>query len=259
MRRSSFLRNLLTALLCALPLGAATGRVLIVADEFPAMEALAARLKTGAKVESDIVEQTKIPADFLTRPAMIVYIHQKIGEPAELKFIEYAKNGGKLILLHHSISSGKRPNQYWFKFLGIELPTGDVAQGGYKYYEDIEMEFVNLAPKHYVTTHGINYTATVPYQRSEGGTSPKPTPGFLLEDTEVYLNHIFTSPKHVLLGLKATDPKTGKVYMQDRAGWYERTGKGWTFYFMAGHSSKDFANPAYAQIVVNAFNWKPKE
>ena len=34
----------------------------------------------------------------------------KMGEPAEKTFIQYAESGGKLVLLHHSISSGKRPN-----------------------------------------------------------------------------------------------------------------------------------------------------
>ena len=29
------------------------------------------------------------------------------------------------------------------------------------------------------------------------------------------------------------------------------------FYFMAGHSVKEFENPAYAQMVVNAVNYKP--
>jgi len=237
--------------LLAVPLAAAE-KVLIVADEFPAMEALASRLKAGAGVDCEIVNQTAIPDDFKTRPALIVYIHGKIGEPAEVKFIDYAKSGGKLILLHHSISSGKRPNRYWFPFLGVKLPEGDLAQGGYKYYEGIEMEFVNLAPGNYVTTHQVPYGLQVEYN----GQAKR---GFELQETEVYLNHHFTSPKHVLLGLKAKDPKTGKLYMQDTAGWYERAGSGWVFYFMAGHSTKDFANPAYAQIVVNAFTWKPTE
>lgn len=233
--------------------------VLIVADEFPAMQTLAARLQAGAGVASDLVRQEVIPAGIQRRPAVIVYIHQGIGEPAETAFIDYARAGGKLILLHHSISSGKRPNRYWFPFLGIQLPQGDISQGGYQYYEDIEMEFVNLAPQHYVTTRQVPYDRQVLYRSSDSGGPEKPYPGFELRDTEVYLNHVFASPKHVLLGVKTRDPKTGKLYMQDRAGWYERAGKGWVFYFMAGHSAKDFDHPAYGQIVVNAFTWKPEE
>ena len=247
---TALLPRVLAWSLLAWPLAAAP-KILIVADEFPAMQALASRVREATQVESEIVEQTKIPPDIQSRPAVIVYIHQKIGEPAELRFIDYARAGGKLILLHHSISSGKRPNQYWFPFLGIQLPEGDVAAGGYKYYEGVELEYVNLAPGEYVTTKGIVYNRQVEY-------NGKKLPGFELADTEVYLNHIFTTPKHVLFGIKYTD-KAGKVYMQDRGGWYEHTGKGWVFYFMAGHSIKDFENPFYAQAVINALVWQPKE
>jgi type 1 glutamine amidotransferase len=96
----------------------------------------------------------------------------------------------------------------------------------------------------------VTYGRQVQYQG-------KPLPGFALDETEVYLNHVFTSPKQKLLGVKVTDPKSGKVYMQDTAGWYQAAEKGWVFYFMAGHSTHDFDSPAYSQIVVNAFTWKP--
>jgi hypothetical protein len=250
--------KLLLAILLCWP-AAAAEKVLIVADEFPAMQILASKLKAGAGVESDIVKQTEMPADLSRRPAVIVYIHGKIGEPAEVAFIDYAKGGGKLILLHHSISSGKRPNRYWFDFLGIKLPTGDFEAGGYKYYEDIELDVVNLAPGHYVTTKNMVYDRKVTYKRSDGDKAESKVSGFELSDTEVYLNHIFTSPKHVLLGFRYKNAQSGKVYMQDRAGWYMRGGKGWVFYFMAGHNAKEFENISYAQLVVNAFMWKPTE
>lgn len=251
------MRLLLAVLLCW-PVVAAE-KVLIVADEFPAMQILASKLKEGAKVESEIVKQTEMPADLRSRPAVIVYIHGKIGEPAEVAFINYAKGGGKLILLHHSISSGKRPNRFWFDFLGIKLPTGDIEAGGYKYYEDIPLDVVDLAPGHYVTTKNMVYDRKIAYKPSDGDKPEATYRGFGLEDTEVYLNHVFTTPKHVLLGLKYKNAQTGKVYMQDRASWYQKTEKGWVFYFMAGHNAKDFENVSYAQLVVNAFVWKPKE
>jgi hypothetical protein len=238
------LKRLLLVLALALPLGAA-GRILIVADEFPAMELLAAKIKAATGAESTIVAQTDIPADFASYPVLIVYIHKNIGEPAELKFIEFAKQGGNLILLHHSISSGKRQNKQWFPFLGIELPTTPFEQGGYKYYEGIRLEVVNLAAGHPVTTNKVVYDRKVQF---EG----KPYPGFELDDTEVYLNHRLTTPKTELLGLKFADAKTGKLFEQRTAGWFERAGKGSVFYFMAGHSKADFENPAYSQIVINA-------
>jgi hypothetical protein len=242
------MKFLALVLLLAIPLVAA-GDALIVADEFPAMRMLAVRLKAGAGVDSAIVKQAEIPRDLSRFSATIVYIHGAIDEAAEKAFVDYAEAGGKLILLHHSISSGKRPNRYWFPFLGVSLPLGELSQGGYKYFEDIEMEIVNLAPNHFVTTHQVNYEAKVAYK---SGGLEKELPGFALRETEVYLNHVLEGGRTVLLGLKFRDPKSGITYMQDTAGWYKRAGRGIVMYFMPGHSVKEFENPAYSQILVNA-------
>lgn len=235
----------------------AADTVLIVADEFPAMQTLAARLKTGAGVDSTIVKQTEIPRDVSPYAAVIVYIHREIGEPAEKAFIDYAERGGKLILLHHSISSGKRPNRYWLPFLGVSLPLGDLSSGGYKYFEGIEMEIVNLAPNDFITTREVTYSAKIPYQSPRSGGPEKEIPGFEVRDTEVYLNHVFEGSRTILLGLKFREPKSGATYMQDTAGWYKRAGKGMVMYFMPGHSVTEFENPAYAQILVNAVLFQP--
>lgn len=219
--------------------------VLIVADEIPAMEVLAKHLQSGAGAAPTIVKQDAMPADVSRYAALIVYIHRDIGAPAEKAFINYARSGGKLILLHHSISSGKRKNQYWLPFVGVSLPLGDVGRGGYKYYEPATVQVVNLAPEHYITTHGVKYPEKVAYKDG------RELPGFTLTGSEVYLNHVHTTPKTRLLGLKFTDP-AGKVYMQDTAGWIEKAGEGTVVYFMAGHAVSDFENPVYSQIVINA-------
>lgn len=251
------LRLLLAFLLLCSSLFAAN-QVLIVADEVPAMQVLAGKLKAAEGVESTIVAQTEMPADLGKYSAVIVYIHGKLNEPPEKAFIEYANSGGKLILLHHSISSGKRKNKYWFPFLGVSLPDGDVSQGGYKWIEPVTLEVVNLAPKEYITTHQVKYESKVVYKSSDLGGAEKPYPGFTLKDTEVYLNHTFSEPRTILLGFKYADAKSGVTYMQDRAGWYKQAGKGWLFYFMAGHTALDFENPIYGQIVVNAVVFQPK-
>jgi hypothetical protein len=229
----------------------AADSVLIVADERPAMEVLAARLRSAAQVETRIVEPSNLPPSLAGFKAVFVYIHGNLAEPAERAFIDYTQAGGKLVTLHHSISSGKRKNKYWFEFLGIELPTGDVAQGGYKWTEPATLEIVNLAPGHFVTTHQVPYPTRLPYRREGTSGEPPALPGFALPDSEVYLNHTFTRPRTVLLGFKYRDPQSGVVYMQDRAGWHLPAGKGEIFYFKPGHSTKDFENPAYAQILAN--------
>src|SRR5437899_6219094 len=79
--------------------------VLIVADEFPAMEVVASRLKSEEGVSSRVIKQTELPSNLNDFSAVVVYIHGVLSEAAENGFMDYAQNGGKLVLLHHSISS----------------------------------------------------------------------------------------------------------------------------------------------------------
>jgi hypothetical protein len=125
--------------------------VLIVADEFPAMEAIATFIKSNANINCKIVSQSQFPNDCKTYDAIMVYIHRNLDEKVEKALIDYTLNGGKLIVLHHSISSGKRKNRYWFDFLGVSLPEGDVEKGGYKWIEGVQFEVVNLDSNHFIT------------------------------------------------------------------------------------------------------------
>lgn len=249
-------RFLLLIVSCLLPClsSAGEGEVLIVADEIPAMELLAGKLKAEEKVTSQIVLQTAMPADLSGFSAVIVYIHKGLNEPAERAMIDYTNAGGKLVALHHSISSGKRKNKGWFPFLGVTLAEGDVNAGGYKWKEGVTLNIVNLAPDHFITSHKVQYPAN--FRFALGAEPEKQVPGFTLEDSEVYLNHVLTGPHTLLLGLRYTD-ETGKVWMQGHAGWVRPSGKGWIIYLMSGHSARDFENPAYARIVTNAVAWKP--
>lgn len=232
------------------------GKVLIVCDEVPAMQLLASQLKAAEAINSTIVQQTDMPRDLSGYSSVIVYIHRKLAEEAEKLFINYAESGGNLVLLHHSISSGKRPNRYWFPFLHISLPEGEFEQGGYRWTEGVSLEIVNLAPTEYITTHKVDYPKRIAYTSSEKAGEPAVYPGFRLDNTEVYLNHVFTGQRTILLGIKYTDAKTGKTYMQDRGGWYMPAGKGRVVYLMVGHSRRDFEDPAYSRIVVNAATGK---
>lgn len=234
--------------------GVAGAEVLIVADEMPAMQVLAARLQaSNQQITSRIVTQGQMPSKLSPFSAVVVYIHRNLSPLAEKAFINYAEAGGKLVLLHHSISSAKKANRNWFPFLGVRLPEGDVEHGGYKWIEGVTLEIVNLAPQHFITTNAVSYADSIPY-RLEGGPLAN-LPRFTLQQTEVYLNHVLTGPRTTLLGLKYTDASSGKTYMQATAGWVKATGKGVVIYLMAGHSALDFENAAYGQIVVNAITW----
>jgi type 1 glutamine amidotransferase len=206
--------------------------VLMVADEFPAMETLAKQLKPRAGVTAEIVAQDKMPADLKSYRAVFVYIHKDITPVAEHAFIEYARSGGRLILLHHSISSGKRKNKDWLPFLGVVLPERPLDLGGYKYFDPADFQLVNVAPSD-------------PVMKGAPNTID-------IWESEVYINQELTPNRMTLLSIRYTEPKSGLTYEQPTGGWYLRTGKGDVFYFMAGHKASDFEQPAYAQIIANA-------
>ena len=228
--------------------------VLIVADEFPAMEVLVKALKTQENIDSKIVLQTEMPSNLSGYLAVLVYIHKDLSPETEKAFVNYTKAGGKLILLHHSISSHKRKNAEWFPFLGVELPKGEANDGGYSYEGNINMEVVNLAPKHFITTHKIKYPEKISYQR-ESENEERKTKGYKLLNTEGYINIKSNGDKTILLGFKFTDKK-GKIWMQDRAAWCMKADKGWLFYLQPGHAISDYEDPTNARIVMNAVIYK---
>lgn len=226
--------------------------VLIIADEIPAMEALSEFIKTNADIKCKIVTQSEMPAKLDNYSAIIVYIHRNLNESVENALIGYTMNGGKLIPLHHSISSGKSKNKYWFKFLGVSLPQGDVDKGGYKWIEGVEFDVVNLAEGHFITTNKIKYSDKILFRVNDG---EKQLNGFHLTDSEVYLNHQLTGNHTILLGFKYTD-KSGRIYMQPHCGWLKKAENGIIIYLMPGHSVKEFQNPIYSQMILNAILFK---
>jgi hypothetical protein len=253
MRPRRLLRFVTLALLVGLQ-GGWAGDVLIVSDEHPQMEVLAQHLRTRANLAAAIVEQPRLPADLSGYQSVFVFIHGALQEPVEMRLIEYARSGGRLILLHHSISQAKGKNRYWFPFLGMLLRPGDLDQGGYKWIHGVSLSVVNLAPGNYITSHDVKYDAQVDYHSATPGGPQGRFPAFLLQDTEVFLNHNFTegAEKTVLFGFRYRHEPSGVTYMQDRAGWYKPAGKGWVMYFLPGHTVDDLKNAAYSQILLNA-------
>jgi hypothetical protein len=235
----------------------ASADVLIVADEFPAMQVLVSRLKSEEQISSQVISQKELPTNLVSFSAVVVYIHGALAQQAEDAFIDYARAGGKLVLLHHSISSGKRQNPHWFPFLGVALPEGDVKQGGYKWIEGVTLDLVNLNRNHFIMTNRLSYPARIAYQSTNAPAGDGLLPGFTLEGSEVYLNHVHTEPRTLLMGLKYTDAQAGTTYMQDLAGWIKPAGKGWVIYLMAGHTANEFEHPTYGRIVLNAIVFKP--
>jgi hypothetical protein len=231
--------------------------VLIVADEFPAMEYLAARLKSEANISSKVISQKDLPENLSTFEAVAVYIHKDLSESAENAFIAYALGGGKLVLLHHSISSGKRKNAHWFTFLGVSLPEGDYNHGGYKWIEGVSLDLVNLNPNHFIMTNKVTYPDRIGYTNANTSLPRGDLAGFKLNESEVYLNHVLDPSRTLLMGVKYVDDKGGTTFMQSHAGWIKTAGKGTVIYLMPGHTKHDFENPTYGRIVLNTFVYQP--
>lgn len=253
------------ALLLLLLVPASAQQVLIVMDEHEQMEVLAAYLKDRGGIQTTIVDQQSAPEDWSRYDAVIGYVHGRLQETTELKLIEYTRQGGRFVCMHHMISSGKAANRYYFDFLGVRLPDTDKAReparpgGHYSWRHDIELTIVNLRPGHYITTNGVNWPERVAYRPSDTPGAEGEYPAFTLRDAEVYTNVQFSDgdEKTVLLGFKYLEDRNGALFMQDREGWLKPAGKGWIVYLQMGHSTHEFEHPAVAQIVLNAVTWKP--
>jgi hypothetical protein len=239
-------------------------RVLIIQDERPQMEVLSDFLtRHGEDLIVDIVDQDHLPGSASGYDAAIVYIHRELFELTEKWIIDYTRKGGRCICLHHSISSGKAKNRDYFPFLGIRLDGTDnprdaeMPGAGYAYVEPVTLTVVNLNEQHYVTYHNVEWGEEIDYQPSEFQSERKKFPSISFPESEVYLNHKFTDgrEKTILMGVKYLDTRINELFMQDRAGWYKKAGKGEIFYFMPGHSSLDFQQSNYSQMILNAIQF----
>ncbi len=247
------------------PPAATAKKVLIVMDERPQMEALAKYLSEKGNLGSEIVDQKTMPEDWSGYLAVIGYVHGNLEEKAERKIIDYTRNGGRFVCLHHMISSGKSKNKYYFDFLGVRMDSIDLARqpaevgGHYAWREGIEQTVVNLNPKHYITSNGVLWPEKTTFASADSNPGGKEYPAFALEDSEAYMNVKFTDGKDktFLLGYKYLDDRNRVLFQEMTSGWLKPSGKGWIIYLQPGHSLHEYQNVAVAQMVLNAITWKP--
>jgi hypothetical protein len=238
-------------------------KIIIIQDEIPQMKVLAKFLRENGNLKVDIVSQDSLPSSLSHYQAVVVYIHKGLFEATEKAIIDYTMNGGKFICLHHSISSGKAKNKYYFDFLGIQLDDPKNSKnpvepgGGYAWKESVTLILLNLNPEHYITNHQVTWGHKTNYISSDHPSIEKEYPSIMLEDSEVYLNHKFTDgrEKTVLCGIKHFDERNEKLFMQDRGAWIKKAGKGVIIYFQPGHAPSDYEDPNIAQMILNAVKW----
>ena len=248
----------IAVLTCGVSAPADQPGVLIIQDERPQMDVLAKFLTEKGELPVKIIDQQSLPKRLSDYKAVIVFIHRQLHEQTERAIIDYTKAGGRLVCLHHSISSRKAENKFYFDFLGIQLNKGPMQDGGYA-WKASNWTLVNLNTKHYITNHNIEWNQQVTYTSSDEPAVEKLYPGIdLKDDSEVFINHRFTDgrEKMVLCGLIYADKATGKTYMQDRGAWIKSQGKGIIVYLMPGHCISDYQNENIARMVLNAVNWQ---
>ncbi len=239
-------------------------KVLIIQDELPQIEILSRFLEGEGGLEVTTVDQSGLPADLSAFGAVMVFIHGTLEEATELAMINYTRQGGRLVVLHHSISSGKAANRYYFDFLGIRLDNpaqspNPVEPGGGYGWRHGDIAIVNLNPNHYITRHNVTWPETLAYTPSDVPSAEGPYPAIMLEHSEAYMNHKFTDgrEKIVLVGLKYYDDRNGQLFMQDRVVWIKPQGDGVIVYILPGHGVEDYENRNVAQMILNAVNWIP--
>ncbi len=234
------------------------GRILIVADEAEPMNALAEVLRDQGKYQTKYVGQKLLPQDLGDYAAVFMYIHGRMTRRTEKILIDYANGGGRLIILHHGIASGRMANPDWLRLTGIYMAPRNDPKHPWKVVGNTTHTLVNLQPRHYITSHKVTYGRTVEYQSSDSPSRPGKFPALDLKNTEVFLNQHFTDgrEKTVLFGFRVVTA-AGETIMQDRSGWYKAAGKGWVFYLQPGHSVSDFKNRPYCQIILNCLSWQP--
>jgi hypothetical protein len=244
-------------------------RVLLIHDGAKAVQPLAEFLKAQGHFDVTLVDQAHLPpaAEWAGFRAVLGYIHNRLLEPTELAIIEYTKNGGRFVALHHMISSGKAANRFYFDFLGVRLDSPQMAKdivvpgAGYGWFtgadKGVEVTLVNLNPKHFIVSHNVQWSARVQYQSSDQLTVPAEYPAIVMPKAEAYMNHKFTDgrEKTVLCGMSYLDPRTGTRFEQDRSAWFKSYGTGKIFYFQSGHFVEEYANANIAQMILNAIVW----
>jgi hypothetical protein len=237
----------------------AAAPLVIVADEWKPMDALAEFLANTAGYRVEKVGKDALPADLAARPAVFMYIHSKMDADTEKALVDYAAGGGRLIILHHGIASARVANPLWLRMTGIGILPRNDPKAPWRVVGNTTHTLVNLAPGHHITSHKVAYDREAEYTSPDDAARSGKRQAIDLPKTEVFLNQQFTDgdAKTVLFGSACTDPETGESFMQDRGGWLKAWEKGWVIYLQPGHAESDFRNGAFLQIIWNTLTWTP--
>ena len=250
------MRTVLILIIPLLFISCTQKKILIIADEWPQMDVMAAMLEKYGDYSIENAEQDQINFDLSMFDFVFMYVHKPLLRDTEKAFINYTKGGGSLIVLHHGIASAKMENPAWLGFLGIELFPRDHPEFPWGVIGQTTHTMVNLYPGHFITSNGIKYDKTIPFHSEYDTVFHGEYLAFDLPDTEIFLNQrIINDEVNVLFGFKNEDGSR----MQPTSGWFKQSGKGSIYYYQAGHSAADFENPNFIRILLNTLEWKPDQ
>jgi len=251
-----YFRTILILILSLLIISCNQKKILIVADEWPQMDTMAAKLDEYVDYDIQKAEQEKIDSDLSAFDFVFMYVHKPLIRYVEKALIDYTNDGGSLIVLHHGIASAKMQNPMWLDFLGIQLFPRDHPEYPWGVIAQTTHTMVNLYPGHFITTNGIRYEKAIQFHSEYDTIFHGEFPAFDLPDTEIFLNQRIKDDQiQVLFGFKNSDGSR----MQPTSGWYKQSGKGRIFYFQAGHSPADFENPNFIRVLLNSMEWQPDQ
>jgi hypothetical protein len=234
----------------------------VVGDEPVPMHALKRVLESGGHQVTLFEQKEFALSSSAQKPAAILmYVHGVLEDVVGKRLIAFAREGGRLVILHHGIASAKNKSPYWMEFVGMEILPKNAPEYPWAVLYGVDFEMVNLAPGHPITTLGVTNMGTTSYVPGELPQSKEQKlSSFVVPDTEAYLNQRFRPgfQRTLLFGMKCKDPVGGAVYMQDTGGWLMRSGKGWVFYLQPGHFGRDFEVPQLRQVLLNCLSWKAR-
>ena len=154
----------------------------------------------------------------------------KISPDQQKAFVELLQQWIGLVSFHHNMGAHRDWSEF-AKIIGAKYCMGAQQIDGKKFgpsgYEHDQTINVTVADKEHPITRGLA--------------------DFTIHD-EVY-NHYYVAPDvHVLL--TTDNPKN-----DPKIAWVKEYGKSRVFYFMLGHDSQAWKNPAYPEILVRGIRW----
>ncbi len=244
------------------PIASAQRPLLFLGDEMGELPVLTRFLSDAGYAVREATQEAPLP-ELVDFESVVVYIHEPLLERVETALIDYARKGGRLLVLHHALASAKLRNPKWLEFLGIALFPRDDPNHPWLVSGEVTHIMVNLAPGHWITTHGVKYDRRVDYHSTTRPRYRGRFDAFDLPNTEVFHNQRFTDgdSKTILFGyllegeaaaaLPANVPSS-----EETGGWFKKTGDGLVFYLQPGHTADDFRNRSFRRVILNCLSWR---